>query len=107
MDPNSHTFILKCARIQRDLTQAELAQLLGVSPISITSWETGRRNISPTRKPAVEAALGLTPGTLGSTSTRQGPYHSRRLKTKAPATSGDEGRKTTPGLETNAEGGGY
>ncbi len=101
MDPTSHTFILKCARIERDLTQAELAQILGVSPISITSWETGRRNISPTRKPAVEAALGLAPGTLGSTSTRQGPY---RSKTMAPATSsGDEGRKTTPGLETSAE----
>jgi len=77
MDPT----IIKAARVEQDLTQTELAAILGVSPMSIASWETGRRSIHPKRKPTVEAALGLAPGVLGSTSTRRGPQPLKKAPT--------------------------
>lgn len=45
---------LRVLRAERDLTQASLAQALGVTQKVISSWETGRSNPRPVMMQKVE-----------------------------------------------------
>lgn len=47
---------LKQIRLKLNLTQAQLADLLGVSLSAVRSWEQGQRNIS---EPTARLAAGL------------------------------------------------
>lgn len=50
---------LRVLRAERDLTQASLAQALGVTQKVISSWETGRSNPRPAMMQKVEGYFGV------------------------------------------------
>ena len=52
---------IKKARIERNLTQKELADRLGVSYVVISQWENGKRNPKESTKARIAAALGISP----------------------------------------------
>lgn len=49
---------LKVLRVERDLTQTDLAKALGVTQKVISSWETGRSNPRPAMMQKVEDYFG-------------------------------------------------
>lgn len=51
---------LAAARVNRGLTQAELAEKIGVSRQAIFDWENGKRNIRPVNLFAICSALNVT-----------------------------------------------
>ncbi len=58
------------------ITQVQLAQTMGVSQQTVTSWEVGRRGVPVSAVPALARTLGCTVGMLiGETTTpaRRGP----------------------------------
>lgn len=52
-------------RDELDLTQARLAQAIGVTTTTISATENGRTQISRSKRPLWEQALLLQPGTIG------------------------------------------
>lgn len=50
---------LKAARVNAGLTQAEAAELIGVSALNIRNWELGKYRPTPERYPAIEGAYGI------------------------------------------------
>lgn len=52
-------------RDELDLTQARLAQAIGVTTTTISATENGRTQISRSKRPLWEQALSLQPGTIG------------------------------------------
>lgn len=50
---------LKAARVNAGLAQAEAADLIGVTPLTIINWEAGRYKPTPERYPAIEAAYKI------------------------------------------------
>jgi DNA-binding XRE family transcriptional regulator len=48
-------------RIYLKLTQAQMAQKLGVSPTTINNWETGRSQPYPAMRYRMEKRLGISP----------------------------------------------
>jgi transcriptional regulator with XRE-family HTH domain len=53
--------VLAEARAAAGLTQAQLAERLGVSQVTILDWEKGKRPVPRERVPALAAALGIDP----------------------------------------------
>lgn len=51
---------LAAARINRSLTQAELAEKIGVSRQAIFDWENGKRSIRPVNLYAICKALDVS-----------------------------------------------
>lgn len=51
---------LAAARVNRGLTQAELAEKIGVSRQAILDWENGKRTIRPVNLYAICSALEIT-----------------------------------------------
>jgi transcriptional regulator with XRE-family HTH domain len=51
-------------RMGRNLTQAALGQMLGVSRETIARWETGARRIDPELVPLVSKRTGIPKGVL-------------------------------------------
>ena len=51
---------LAAARVNRGLTQAELAEKIGVSRQAILDWENGKRTIRPINLYALCSALEVT-----------------------------------------------
>lgn len=51
---------LAAARVNRNLTQAELAEKIGVSRQAIFDWENGKRAIRPVNLYAICKALDVT-----------------------------------------------
>lgn len=49
---------LKGARANRDISQKELAETLGVTPTSLSQWETGDKKIKPLHLYAICYVLG-------------------------------------------------
>lgn len=45
MEDKKYFITLKAARVNAELTQAELAEKLGVSPLTILSWESKKTKI--------------------------------------------------------------
>ena len=54
---------LRSARVERELTQAALGYLVGVSDSVIAKWEAGRRQPRATSREALERVLALWPAT--------------------------------------------
>jgi transcriptional regulator with XRE-family HTH domain len=50
---------LKAARVNAGLTQAEAAELIGVSALNIRNWELGNYKPTPERLPAIEEAYKI------------------------------------------------
>ena len=62
---SSHTIIpLREIRFSRALSQAEVAQLAGVSVVTINAAECGRALPRPGTRRAIAAALSLPPETI-------------------------------------------
>lgn len=55
---------LKKARIDAGLTQADLANRLGVAVITVKKWEAGDRAPTIERLREIAKALGVKPGAL-------------------------------------------
>lgn len=55
---------IRSARIQKGMTQKELAQKLGISPQGIVQWENGARNPKPETLERIASALGVSYWTL-------------------------------------------
>lgn len=53
--------LLRALRKERGLTQAALAELIGVSQAIVSAWETGRVQITPARKRQLIKALKEDP----------------------------------------------
>lgn len=51
-------------RQRRDLTQQQLADLLGVHRVELSRWETGDRRISAGKLPQVVEKTGIAPAEL-------------------------------------------
>ena len=51
--------IIKAARLQRGLTQAEVGNALGILPQHVQAWEAGRRNPGPKHLAKLAEVLGL------------------------------------------------
>lgn len=51
-------------RLDRDVTQGDLAAMVGVSYGTVRRWELGEKGMSEKNLRAVAAALGVTPGWL-------------------------------------------
>ena len=58
------THPLKAYRLQRSLSQAELARMLKVYPSTIMRWENGARKISEDDLPRVSEATGIAAAEL-------------------------------------------
>jgi transcriptional regulator with XRE-family HTH domain len=58
--------LLRAARYEAGLTQAELAIASGVERPAVGQWEADRTLVRADRQPLVEDALHLEPGTLGA-----------------------------------------
>lgn len=56
---------IKRARIDKGLTQAELAKKLGMSPSYIGQYESGNRRPKPETLMKIAEALGVSPASLG------------------------------------------
>lgn len=50
---------LKIARIRADLEQAQVAEKLGVSQVTVSLWERGKREIPPARAKQLSELLSL------------------------------------------------
>jgi len=46
------------------LTQVQLGELLGVSKVSVSRWETGERKPEPDLLPRISAKTGISPAAL-------------------------------------------
>lgn len=57
---------IRAWREWRGLTQAELAELLGVTQETVSRWETTQRNVSAPAQRRIASALGTTPDKLWS-----------------------------------------
>lgn len=51
---------LKAARVNADLTQMQFAEALGVSKLTVSEWETGKRMIKPIYLPAISRVLNVS-----------------------------------------------
>lgn len=51
---------IKLARLRKGITQAELAEMVGVSVGSISMWETGITHPTPRRYNPLAKALGVS-----------------------------------------------
>lgn len=51
-------------RREREMTQAEIAEALGVTPLTVSRWEAGTKAPELSRIPALAAALKCDPGWL-------------------------------------------
>lgn len=49
---------LKAARVNRGLTQSQMADEMGVSKMTIMCWENGLRAVKPGYLPAISRVLG-------------------------------------------------
>lgn len=56
--------LIRTLRLERGLTQAELAGMLCVSPKTVSKWETGKGCPDLSLLPALSDSLGVEPGTL-------------------------------------------
>lgn len=56
---------IKSARMNKGLTQAELAKKLGMSPSYIGQYESGNRSPKPETLMKIAEALGVSPASLG------------------------------------------
>lgn len=56
--------VLREARRSIPLTQAVLADRIGIAQNTLCNWEAGQRSPSISQLPAIARALGLTPLTL-------------------------------------------
>lgn len=64
---------LASARKAKGLRQSDLATLIGVTPASVSNWETGARNLGSTEVLSLLCvALGVTPGYLLGFNTADG-----------------------------------
>ena len=61
----------KRARLIRGLTQAELAKLLGVAPVSVSKWENGKGLPKAKRMPEIADVLETTVSELLDTQERR------------------------------------
>ncbi len=48
-----------CLRKQQDITQVQLAELIGITQQTVNSYETGRRRIPVSLLPAIAKRLGV------------------------------------------------
>lgn len=55
----SELAVLKDYRRSRGITQAQLADELGTTPMTVYRWEAGTRKIDKDRVPAVSAKTGI------------------------------------------------
>ncbi len=51
---------LKAARVNAGLTQAQFSDALGVSKLTVSEWETGKRRIKPIYLPAISRVLNVS-----------------------------------------------
>lgn len=51
---------LKAARVNRNLTQKEAAELIGVTPETISAWESGKRYPNLNKIPDILKAYNVT-----------------------------------------------
>lgn len=51
---------LKAARVNANLTQIQFANALGVSKLTVSEWETGKRRIKPAYLPAIARVTGVS-----------------------------------------------
>lgn len=51
---------LKAARVNAGLTQAQFSDVLGVSKLTVSEWETGKRRIKPIYLPAISRVLNVS-----------------------------------------------
>lgn len=51
-------------RQRRELTQQQLADLLGVHRVELSRWETGGRRISASKLPRIVETTGIAPSEL-------------------------------------------
>lgn len=51
---------LKAARVNADLTQVQFADALGVSKLTVSEWELGKRRIKPVYLPAIAHVLNVS-----------------------------------------------
>ena len=51
---------LKAARVNAGLTQKQFADALGVSKLTVSEWETGKRRIKPIYLPAIARVLNVS-----------------------------------------------
>ena len=51
---------LRTARVKAGLTQEALAEKIGVGPLAVSRWETGKATPPATRMPAIARSLGIT-----------------------------------------------
>ena len=68
----------RIAQLRKDssITQVQLAQVMEVSPQTVTSWKVGRRGVPVSAVPALARALGCTVETLvgeKAATVRRGP----------------------------------
>jgi len=56
---------VKELRLRHGLTQAELSRKIGVTPLSIIYWETGKARISDLNRYKVAAFFNVHPDTIG------------------------------------------
>ena len=56
--------LIRTLRLERGLTQAELAEVLCVSPKTVSKWENGKGYPDISLLPALSDSLGVAPGTL-------------------------------------------
>jgi len=74
------------------LSQQQLADLLGVSRVCVTRWESGERRPAPEDLPGITARTGIDPGALrpdlaqlfASAPRSRDPGRSRRARTRKP-----------------------
>ena len=53
-------FNLKSLRVNKGLTQKEVAKILNVSPLTIHNWETGKHKISAVMLNKLSVLYGIT-----------------------------------------------
>lgn len=51
---------LKAARVNAGLTQVQFSDALGVSKLTVSEWETGKRRIKPIYLPAISRVLNVS-----------------------------------------------
>ena len=51
---------LKAARVNAGLTQAQFSDALGISKLTVSEWETGKRRIKPIYLPAISRVLNVS-----------------------------------------------
>lgn len=50
---------LKIARVRADMSQAQVAKSIGVSSVTVSLWELGKRDIPPARAKQLSELLSI------------------------------------------------